>query len=67
VTGRRELLEVLCLNRYLDSTSLYLEWRKPVDVLAEQPTSKNGIPTGIGLVPSDGVWLQMTLAKRQRA
>ncbi len=44
---RRELLDVLCLNRSLDSTSLCLDWRKPFDGLVERPDSADSIPRGI--------------------
>ena len=42
---RRELLDVLCLNRSLDSASLYLDWRKPFDGLVERPDSADSIPS----------------------
>ncbi len=44
---RRELLDVLCLNRSLDSASLCLDWRKPFDGLAERPNSTDSIPSRI--------------------
>ena len=44
---RRELLDVLCLNRSLDSASLCFDWRKPFDALAERPKIEDGIPSGI--------------------
>ena len=46
-TVRRELLDIICLNRHWDDASLCLEWRKPFDLLAKQPESGVGIPTRI--------------------
>ncbi|MGD0088395.1 MAG: recombinase family protein [Planctomycetota bacterium] len=44
---KRELLDVLCLNRVLDDASLYLEWRKPFDAVAETAKTGFGIPIRI--------------------
>jgi len=41
---KRELLDVLCLNRVLDDATLYLEWRKPFDTVAETAKTGFGIP-----------------------
>ena len=39
---RREILECVSLNRLLSDTSLYLEKRKPFDILAEGLSFKDG-------------------------
>jgi len=39
---RRELLEIVSLNRELDATSLALAWNKPFDAFADQPVFKDG-------------------------
>jgi len=44
---RRELLDVLSLNRGLTNTSLVVTWNKPFDALAEQPKTENGRGGGI--------------------
>lgn len=44
---KRELLELLSLNREVDNVSLYVDWRKPFDGLSKQPERQIGIPTGI--------------------
>ena len=44
---RRELLDVLSLNRELTDTKLVVTWNKPFDALAEQPKTENGRGGGI--------------------
>ena len=44
---RRELLDVLSLNRELTDTNLVITWSKPFDALAEQPKLQNGRGGGI--------------------
>jgi hypothetical protein len=40
-TVRRELLEILSLNRELSDSSLLITWIKPFDALAEQPQTED--------------------------
>lgn len=47
------VLNVLCLNPILDSTSLCLEWRKPFDVLADSTKTAVGIPTALWAEPHE--------------
>ncbi len=44
---RREILETVSLNRTLSDVSLCTQKRKPFDILAERPKSRNGTPKGI--------------------
>lgn len=48
---RRELLDVLSLNRVLDETSLCLEWRKPFDALVEASKIEYGVANWTRHVP----------------
>jgi hypothetical protein len=44
---KREILEVVSLNRHVDDVTLVLEKRKPFDFLAERPFLKDGRPIAI--------------------
>ena len=51
VAGKRQMLEILCLNYRLDGATLCPVWRKPFDVLAEGLVLQGGRRDGIRLEP----------------